>query len=136
MTTTFTREQLIDWIESTIQDAREDARFSIAWFKPTEKSPLAIIAGWQELDEPEGEDSFCRSKAYPKYTMAIKIAENHGPYAYTDYEIMNMPWDRKTGDVEDTEVFLEWDDPVDYMADHFRGEWIRLMRTIGEDPEE
>ena len=59
--------------------------------------------------------------------MSIKVAENDGPYAYTDYEIMNMPWDSESGDVDDTEVFLEWDDPVDYMADHFMAEWSRVM---------
>lgn len=135
MEKTFTKDQLIDWIEAIRQAAREDESFCIAWFKPTESFPFAIIAGWHELDEFEGEDSFgfCRSKSQPKYVMAIKIAENEGPYAYTDYEIMNMPWDRETGDVDNTEIFLEWDDPVDYMADHFRAEWIRLMRVAGEN---
>lgn len=133
MEKTFTREQLINWIEGILKAAKEDESFSIAWFKPTESCPFAIIAGWQELDEPEGEDSFCRSKSQPKYVMAIKVAENEGPYAYTDYEIMNMPWDRESGDVDDTEVFLEWTDPVDYMADHFRAEWLRLMKEHGAD---
>ena len=123
----FTKEQLIDWIESIRKAAKDDESFSIAWFKPTKNCPFAIIAGWQELDEPEGEDSFCRSKSQPKYVMSIKVAENDGPYAYTDYEIMNMPWDSESGDVDDTEVFLEWDDPVDYMADHFMAEWSRVM---------
>ena len=123
----FTKEQLIDWIESIRKAAKDDESFSIAWFKPTKNCPFAIIAGWQELDELEGEDSFCRSKSQPKYVMAIKVAENDGPYAYTDYEIMNMPWDSESGDVDDTEVFLEWDDPVDYMADHFMAEWSRVM---------
>lgn len=123
----FTKEQLIDWIENIRKAAKDDESFSIAWFKPTKNCPFAIIAGWQELDEPDGEDSFCRSKSQPEYVMSIKVAENEGPYAYTDYEIMNMPWDSESGDVDDTEVFLEWDDPVDYMADHFMAEWSRVM---------
>lgn len=123
----FTKEQLIDWIENIRKAAKDDESFSIAWFKPTKNCPFAIIAGWQELDEPDGEDSFCRSKSQPEYVMSIKVAENDGPYAYTDYEIMNMPWDSESGDVDDTEVFLEWDDPVDYMADHFMAEWSRVM---------
>lgn len=133
MEKTFTREQLINWIEGILKAAEEDESFSLAWFKPTKNCPFAIIAGWQELDEFESEDSFCRSKSQPKYVMAIKIAENEGPYAYTDYEIMNMPWDRKSGDVDDTEVFLEWNDPVDYMADHFKAEWLRVMKEYGAD---
>ena len=133
MEKTFTREQLIDWIKGIRKAAKDDESFSIAWFEPTKTYPFAIIAGWQELDEPEGEDSFCRSKSQPKYVMAIKVAENDGPYAYTDYEIMNMPWDSYSGDVDDTEVFLEWDDPVDYMADHFIAEWRRVMKKYGAD---
>ena len=130
----FTKEQLIDWIESIRKAAKDDESFSIAWFKPTKNCPFAIIAGWQELDESEGEDSFCRSKSQPKYVMSIKVAENDGPYAYTDYEIMNMPWDSESGDVDDTEVFLEWDDPVDYMADHFMAEWSRVMTRYCAEP--
>jgi hypothetical protein len=131
----FTKQELAEWIEDIKEAAKDDTCFSIAWFKPTESFPFAIIAGWHEFDDFEGEDSFgfCRSKSQPKYMMAIKIAENEGPYAYTDYEIMNMPWDRETGDVDNTEIFLEWDDPVDYMADHFRAEWVRLMGVAGED---
>lgn len=131
MTAKFTKEQLAAWIEGILEDAKDDKSFSIAWFKPTENSPFAIIAGWQELDETAGEDSFCRSKSQPKYVMAIKIAENEGPYAYTDYEIMNMPWDRETEEVDNTEVYLEWTDPVDYMAEHFRTEWCRVMKECG-----
>lgn len=127
MKKTFTREQLIDWIEDIRDAAKDDTSFCIAWFKPTESCPYAIIAGWQELDEPERDDSFCRSKSHPKYVMAIKIAENHGPYAYTDYEVMDMPWDRESGDVDDTEVFLEWTDSVDYLADRIEAEWLRVM---------
>lgn len=127
MEKTFTREQLIDFIADIRDAAKKDTSFCIAWFKPTESCPYAIIAGWQELDEPDGEDSFCRSKSNPKYVMAIKIAENRGPYAYTDYEVMDMPWDRESGDVDDTEVFLEWTDSVDYLADHFKAEWLRVM---------
>ncbi len=134
MEKTFTRGELIDWIESIKEAARDDNCFSIAWFKPTENFPFAIIAGWQEYDEPtDEEDTFCRSKSQPKYVMCIKVAENEGPYAYTDYEIMNMPWDRESGDVDITEVPLSWDDPVDYMADHFRAEWLRVMKEHGED---
>jgi hypothetical protein len=127
MKKTFTREQLIDWIEDIRDAAKDDTSFCIAWFKPTESCPYAIIAGWQELDEPEGDDSFCRSKSNPKYVMAIKVAENRGPYAYTDYEVMDMPWDRESGDVDDTEVFLEWTDSVDYLADRIEAEWLRVM---------
>ena len=135
MNTKFTKEQLAAWIEDIKKAAKEDQSFSIAWFKPTEDEALSIIAGWQECfaDNSEVDDLFCCSKSNPRYVMCIKIAENDGPYDYTDYEIMNMPYDRVTKEVEDTEIMLEWDDPADYAAEFFMHEWERLMEIYGEN---
>jgi hypothetical protein len=135
MTTKFTKEQLAAWIEDIKEAAKDDTSFSIAWFKPTADEALSIIAGWQECfaDNSEVDDLFCVSKSNPKYVMCIKIAENDGPYAYTDYEVMNMPYDRVTEEVEDTEIMLEWTDPADYAAEFFMQEWERLMKLYGEN---
>ena len=129
MTTKFTKEQLATWIEDIKEAAKDDTTFSIAWFKGTKDSPLAIIAGWMEYfsDSSAVDDLFCCSKSNPSYVMCIKIAENNGPYAYTDYEIMDMPYDRATDEVENTEVMLEWNDPADYAAEFYMHEWERLM---------
>lgn len=135
MTTKFTKEALTEWIDSIKEAAKEDTTFSIAWFKGTEKEPLSIIAGWERcFSENSGvEDIFCCSKSHPEYVMCIKIVENDGPYEYTDYDIMSMPTDPETEEVEDTEVMLEWDDPSDYAAEFFMHEWERLMETYGEE---
>lgn len=134
MTTKFTKEQLTEWIKDIKEAAKEDTSFSIAWFKGTEDAPLSIIAGWAErfANNSGVDDLFCCSKSNPKYVMCIKIAENEGPYAYTDYEIMNMPYDRATEEVDNTEIMLEWDDPADYAAEFFMHEWERLMEACGE----
>lgn len=133
MTTKFTKEQLAEWLEDIKEAAKDDTSFSIAWFKETENEPLSIIAGWQECfaDNSGVDDLFCCSKAQPKYVMCVKIAENKGPYAYTDYEMMNMPYDRETEEVENTEIMLEWDDLADYVAEFFMLEWKRLMVANG-----
>lgn len=133
MTTKFTKEQLAEWLEDIKEAAKDDTSFSIACFKETENEPLSIIAGWQECfaDNSEVDDLFCCSKSQPKYVMCVKIAENEGPYAYTDYEIMNMPYDKETEEAENTEVMLEWDDLVDYVAEFFMHEWERLMIANG-----
>ena len=129
MTIKFTKEQLAAWIEDIKEAAKDDTSFSIAWFEGTKNAPLAIIAGWSECfaDNSEVNDLFCCSKSQPRYAMCIKIAENDGPYAYTDYDAMNMPWDEESEEVENTEVMLEWDDPSDYVAEFFMHEWERLM---------
>ena len=128
MTDVFTKEELATWIEEIKEAAKDDYSFSIAWFDGTENEPLSIIAGWRECfaDNSGVDDLFCCSKSQPRYCMCIKIAENDGPYAYTDYEVMNMPID-KFGDVDNTEVMLEWDDPTDSVADFFMHEWERIM---------
>ena len=129
MTTKFTEEQLTEWIEDIKEAARDDESFSIAWFPGTQDQPVAIIAGWSPLfsDKSEVGDLFCVSKSHPEYVMCIKIAENEGPDGYIDYEFMNMPTDPKTGEVEDTEVILEWDDSPACAAEFFTHEWERLM---------
>ena len=135
MTIKFTKEQLAAWIEDIKEAAKEDTSFSIARFKGTEDESLSIIAGWAErfANNSEVDDLFCCSKSNPQYVMCIKIAENEGPYAYTDYEIMNMPYDRATEEVDNTEIMLEWDDPADYAAEFFMHEWERLMEAYGEE---
>jgi hypothetical protein len=135
MNTKFTKAQLAAWIEDIKEAAKDDTSFSIAWFKGTEDEALSIIAGWSECfaDNSEVDDLFCCSKSNPRYVMCIKIAENDGPYAYTDYEIMNMSYDRVSGEVENNEIMLEWDDPADYAAEFFMQEWERLMELYGEN---
>ena len=135
MNTTFTKEQLAEWIEDIKEAAKEDTSFSIAWFKETQNAPFSIIAGWAEYfaDNSEVNDLFCCSKSHPEYVMCIKIAENKGPYAYTDYEIMSMPYEPETSEVDNTEVMLEWDDPADYAAEFFMHEWERIMEEHGEE---
>ena len=135
MTTKFTKEALAEWIDAVKNAAKDDIALSIAWFPGTETEPLSIIAGWQECfaDNSEVDDLFCCSKSHPKYCMCIKIAENKGPYVYVDYEFMNMPTDPDTGEVADTEVMLEWDDPAEYAAEFFMHEWESLMEACGEE---
>ena len=135
MNTKFTKESLSAWIADIKEAAKDDTSFSIAWFPGTENMPYSIIAGWMECfaDNSEVNDLFCVSKSQPRYVMCIKIAENEGPYAYTDYEIMNMPYDPDSGDVDDNEVMLEWDDNPDCAAEFFMHEWERIMETYVEE---
>ena len=133
MTDKFTREQLTEWVESIIEAAHDDTSFSIAWFPGTVDEPFSIIAGWQKFETVgDYSDIFCVSKSEPGYAMYIKIAENEGPYAYTDFEAMNMPLG-KSGDVDDTCVPLEWDDIPEMVADFYMVEWERIMEAHVEE---
>ena len=130
MNTNFTIDDLADWIENIKLFAEGDHELSIAWFKGTKDSPFSIIAGWQNhfSGDPDFSDCFCLSASNPEYVMCIKIAKNEGPYAYTDYDIMNMPYDKDTGDVDDVEIMLEWEDDPEDLAEFFIQEWERIMK--------
>lgn len=130
------RTELIDkftaWFEDLKRVARKDESFLISWFSETKEEPFAIIAGWMEGFKEENPDLYCISKSNPDYAMCIKIAINDGPYAYTDFEVMNMPYDEDTNEVDDTCIAMEWDDNPEAAAVFFLGEWERIMEEHGE----
>ena len=132
MTTKTTINNLAAWIEDIKEAAKEDTSFSIAWFKDTEDKPFSIIAGWQKMFQEDYSDLFCVSKSHPEYVMCIKVAVNEGPYAYTDFDAMNMPLGIDN-EVDDTCIPLEWDDPAEVAAQFFLMEWERIMSEHGEE---
>ena len=127
-----TIKDLAAWIEDLKEAARRDDAVSISWFNGTKDKPFAIIGGWADGFADDYADIMCISKADPNYAMCVKIAINEGPYAYTDFEIMNMPYDEE-GNVDDTEVALEWDDDPEEAARWLLCEWERIMEEHGED---
>lgn len=114
------------WIEELIKTAQEDESISISFFKDTKDSPLSIVGGWMSGFSADYNDLICISKSQPTYAMCLKVAVNEGPYAYTDFEMMDLPVD-KFGDVEDTCVALNWDDDPTEAAGFMVHEWERLM---------
>ena len=126
---------LAEWINSLKELAKGDSDLLISWFKGTKDKPFSIIGGWQEhfSDNSEVDDMFCVSASNPRYVMCIKIAVNEGPYAYTDYDAMNMPVYDDDSEVDDTEIMLEWEDDPEELAEFFMHEWERIMDTYGEE---
>jgi hypothetical protein len=132
MTNNITIESLTAWIESLKELAEGDSDILISWFKGTKDSPFSIIGGWMEGFSESYDDLLCVSKTNPKYAMCVKIAINDGPYAYTDFEMMNMPVD-EDDEVDDTTIALEWEDDAEDLAVWLLGEWERIMKEHGED---
>lgn len=121
-----------EWIEQLKELAKGDSDILSSWFKGTKDSPFSIIGGWMEGFSESYDDLLCVSKTNPKYAMCVKIAINEGPYAYTDFEMMNMPFDSE-GSVDDTCVALEWEDDAEELATWLLGEWERIMKEHGEE---
>ena len=126
-------KDLAIWIRGLIDSAKADETFAISWFKGTEDKPFSIIGGWADGYNERDIDLMCLSKSHPTYAMSVKVAVNEGPYAYTDFEIMDMPYEKETGTVDDTEMVLEWDDNPEDAAKFFLCEWERIMKEHGEE---
>jgi hypothetical protein len=132
MNKTFTKEQLTSWIAALQEAAKNDEQFLVDWFKRTKDSQFSIVGGWQDGFAPNEADLFCQSKSNPTYAMCIKICVNEGPYAYCDFETLDMPMS-EDGEVDDNCIALEWDDDPAKVAEFFMIEWEQLMDTVKED---
>lgn len=124
-------ENLVQWLDDLKEAAKDDQSFSIAWFKETETSPFSIIGGWMGGFSEEWDDLLCVSKSNPTYAMCVKIAVNEGPYAYTDFEVMNMPVN-EDGEVDDNCIALEYGDNTEALAAFLLNEWEKLMGEYEE----
>jgi hypothetical protein len=132
MNKTFTEEALAGWIKGLQQAAKEDEQFSVSWFLPTKESTFSIVGGWLEGFDPSQADLFCQSKSNPTYAMCIKIIVNEGPYAYCDFETLDMPMS-EDGEVDDNCFALEWDENPEAIAGFFMTEWEQLMDTLNKE---
>ena len=124
-------ERLAAWIDNLKEAAKKDETFSISWFEDTKHCNFSIIGGWEQGFSEDYSDIMCISKSNPEYAMCVKIATNEGPYAYTDFEVMNMPI-AKDGEVDDTCVALEWEDDSESLAAWLFCEWERISEEYGE----
>ena len=133
MNKTFTKEQLASWIAGLQEAAKNDEQFLVDWFKRTKESPFSIVGGWMDGFAPKEADLFCQSKSSPTYCMCVKIIVNEGPYAYCDFETLNMPYDEETGEVDDNCFALEWRDDPAKVAEFFMIEWEQLMDSLNKE---
>lgn len=115
---------LAKWLKDIVEAAKNDENFSVAWFEGTRHEDFSIVAGWLE-----GFDDYntllCTSKSEPKYALCVKIVVNEGPYAYADFDTLNMPVD-SFGNVDDTCIAIEQEDDLNALAQFLYGEWERI----------
>ena len=126
-------KDLAEWIKGLKESAKNDETFDISWFNGTKNEPFSIIAGWEGGFAEYFSDIMCVSKSDPYYALCIKVAINEGPYAYTDFEIMDMPIDPATEEVDNTCIALDLDEDVVGLAQFYAGEWERITYYYSED---
>ena len=100
--------KLVRWIDSLKALADADESFDISWFDKNNSAgdPFVIVGGWSD-GFADYDTILYTSKSNPSYAMCVKIAVNEAPYAYVDFDSINMPYDELTGIVDDTCVALE-----------------------------
>ena len=121
-------QRLTEWLKALMTKAENDEAFLISWFKDTEDDPLSIVGGWCDGFSKEYDDLLHISKTSPSFAMCVKIAVNEGSYAYTDFELLHMPLDKKTGEVDDTCIALQKDDNPEELARFLITELERMAR--------
>lgn len=132
-----TVENLTIWFENLINDAKNDAPFSVSFFRENDfdGSKFCIVGGWSEGFDEDYANLLCLSKSNPKYAMCVKIAVNNGPYAYIDFDLLDMPVDAE-GNVDDTCIALELDDEPEALAAFFLNELERITKAYAEVDQE
>ena len=124
------RKDLANFLRGLIDSAKEDTAMAInlGRFRGTIDSKFGIVGGWTKGQFDGYGDLLCVSKENPNYAMAVKIVVN----GTGDYESLQMPT-TEDGNVEDTEIALEWEDDVDSAAAWLISEWERIMKEHGEE---
>ena len=131
---TISHKALVAWLEELIAAGKADEDFSISWFNETKDEKFAIVGGWLDGFDPTDADIFIMSKHSPGYCLCVKIAVNCGPHAYTysDYDLMDMPYDDEANTAEDTEVFLDRESDVASLAAWLLMEWERISKEYAD----
>ena len=119
--------KLSTWIDELREAADRDEDLSYSVYNSTvENEPFVIVGGWSRGFSEDFSDVLYVSKSNPAFAMCIKIAINDGPYAYTDYDLMDMPVD-DTYEVEDTNIALEREDVSAAIAEFYLRELERML---------
>ena len=123
--------KLVDWLHTVVDKADKDEKFSVSWFEDTKHDKFNIVAGWSDGFSKDYADLLYISKEEPQYAMCVKVVQNEEPYAYVDFDLLNMPVE-ESGAVDDTCFALERMDDLEAVAQFLYGEWERITMEYME----
>lgn len=102
--------ELQDGFVKAVQEMKDGAEGTYYWYVKQgarKGRDWAVVLGWREDDNPDEENS-CHKNGY---SLAVKLAfqpSNSGMQCDYDYD-WTLPYDEKTGEVYDMEVFITKD---------------------------
>ena len=120
---------LEDWLKSLIKKAEEDDNFLVSWFDDTKDDSISLVGGWSEGFSEDFNDILYISKSSPSYALCVKIAVNDGPYAYVDFDTLDMPTS-SDGTVEDTCIVIERNEDISGLASFLNCELERIAGSL------
>lgn len=120
---------LEDWLKSLIKKAEEDDNFLVSWFDDTKDDSISLVGGWSEGFSKDFNDILYISKSSPSYALCVKIAVNDGPYAYVDFDTLDMPTS-SDGTVEDTCIVIERNEDISGLASFLECELERIAGSL------
>lgn len=129
----FTLESLSQWVNILKQCAERDDDFRTSVFPSTVDTELSIIGGWKSGFGPAYSDLLCVSQSDTSLALCIKIVKNPGfktitQFATRDFDSFEQPvW---LGSEEDYCIALELEDDPAAVAEFYKTEWERLMRSM------
>lgn len=125
-----TIKSLTLWINGLIEEAKKDSNLSVSWFKGTDIKDFCIVGGWSDGFSKNYEGLLHISKSKPNYAMCVKIVVDEGPYAYADFDSLNMPIGLD-GEVDDTCISIELDENPEALALFLLNELERITKEHG-----
>ena len=120
-----------DWVDNLRKLAEQDEAIAYSIHKTGLcDDKFVIVGGWVDGFNADQSDLLYISKADPTYAMCIKIVVNDGPWAYADFETLNMPVGEDS-EVYDTCIALERDDTSEAVALFYLNELENIIKEFG-----
>lgn len=120
--------EVTDWVNNLRDIAERDESIAYSIYRPDFcRGEFAIVGGWMEGFGAEQADFLYISESDPRYAMCIKVVVDDGPWAFAEFETLNMPIG-EDGEVDDTCIALERDDDSESIALFYLNEIDRISK--------
>lgn len=91
----------------------------------------AVYVGWSDAGFDEDDDSVIHDEDSPDWVIGVKIADMEDAM-WTDFDWCNMPYDKDTGDVWDTQEYISHDENYSQLASWLLENYEKIVEEYGE----
>ena len=123
-------KELANFITKAVDEMSQGENDEFRWFELD--GDLAVVIGWENGFGEESRDDAIQSESNPDYALCIKIGENPNGYAYTDMEMINMPFNKEDGDVWDSDTSLYKGQDFTKLAKWYLNEYKSIRKAMDE----